>query len=258
MPNFEKYIGKVAAFVREQTEQHVNVRQLDTARAADGIRIGPGAGTELVLKRDTYLELGSPSTASCTVALYSNIAAQVPRTRMTLIGPDIGETGPGCIPFGQVLIASGSGLTEDDYETLVEAQYVTDSVEGYMVRSSSSHIWSRVSNDAVERGFNFATLGRAIEAHAKELVPRVEAVELVFVTCGEEAVRQLAAIAEEVERTAREIRQRVWKQRGVDIFECTSGTHCGKCSDKEICDRIRGMAGQRNSGPENLPNGQAE
>jgi CO dehydrogenase/acetyl-CoA synthase beta subunit len=127
-----------------------------------------------------------------------------------------------------------------------------------MVRSSSTHIWSRVSNQAVARGFNFATLGRAIEQHVKAQIPRVEAVELVFITSGEEDVNRLGRIATEAEQTARDIRQRVWQQRGVDIFECTKGGHCGKCGDKEVCDRIRGMMGRREDGSPDLAGEQAE
>jgi CO dehydrogenase/acetyl-CoA synthase beta subunit len=231
---------------------------LSPAAAVKSIRTGPGAGAELVLKHDTAIELGSPSTASCAFALYSNASGSVQDARITLIGPDIPEAGAGSISFGQVLMASGSALTEDDYETLTEAQYVSDFIEGYMVRSSSTHLWARVSQQAVSKGFNFATLGDAIEKHVKTLLPCVEAVEVVFITASKEDVTGLELIGSEVEEAARNIRQRVWQQRGVDIFECAKSGHCGKCSDKAVCDRIRGMMGQCGSDPQGLPVRQAE
>jgi CO dehydrogenase/acetyl-CoA synthase beta subunit len=256
MSNFEAYIREVRAYVEELRKRSAKVRVLHTSGAVASIRIGPGAGADLVLRRDTAVELGSPTTASCAIALYSTEPDSVHDSRVTLIGSDIAEAASASIPFGQVLIASGSALTEDDYETLLEAQYVSDFVEGYMVRSSSTHIWSRVSNEAVARGFNFATLGRAIEQHVKAQIPRVEAVEVVFVTTGDEDINHLARIATEAEQTGRDIRQRVWQQRGVDIFECTSGGHCGKCGDKAVCDRIRGMMGP--NGSQDLTGEQAE
>jgi CO dehydrogenase/acetyl-CoA synthase beta subunit len=258
MSNLETYISKVAAYVQQRWDRHENIREFDTAAAVKDIRIGPGAGAELVLKHDTAVELGSPSTASCAFVLYSNDPDSVHGSRVTLIGPDIPEAGSGSIPFGQILMASGRSLTEDDYETLNEAQYVSDVIEGYMVRSSSTHIWARISQQASSKGFNFATLGHAIEQHVKAQLPRVEAVELVFVTASKEDVTDLGLIGAEVEQAARNIRQRVWHQRGVDIFECTNGGHCGKCSDKAVCDRIRGMIGQREGGPQGLPIQQAE
>jgi CO dehydrogenase/acetyl-CoA synthase beta subunit len=209
--------------------------------AAPPFQVGPGAGSGLVLRSDTFAELGSPAVGSCAFALYTDSSSFVRDGRIRLVGPDIPESGSKTIPFGQVILAAGKNLDERDYRPLAESQYVGDRIEGFMVKSTPGRLWCRVSNDVAARGFDFRFLGSALIRLVKEQVPAAEAVEVIFVTSGREELRRMGEIESRASGVAREIKTRVWKEKGIDIDSCPLSGHCGACKDKEVCDEVKKM-----------------
>jgi CO dehydrogenase/acetyl-CoA synthase beta subunit len=245
---FDEQIEKTAGYVQEMRSLGRQVRELSAPDESPGSplpRVGPGAGTGLVPKSETFLELGSPTAGSCAFALHTDRPALVADGRVWLIGPDIQETSGGTLPFGQVIIAGGDALSESAHRDLVEIQHVGDQIEGFMVKSTPGRLWSRVSAAAAGKGFSFGFLGAALIRLTKEQIPAATAVEVLFVTSGKADLESLGAIAASVGEVARGIRERQWLERGIDISECAFGGHCGSCSDKAVCDGVRKMARSR-------------
>ena len=73
----------------------------------------------------------------------------------------------------------------------------------------------------------------------KSGMPKVQAVEVVFVTSSKEDVQQLDGIAAQVRKIAKDIVAKAWKAKGIDILECTFGWDCTSCPDRPVCDDIR-------------------
>ena len=105
-----------------------------------------------------------------------------------------------------------------------------------MIKSAPDRVWSRVSKEAAEKGFDFETLGKALMAVVKSEEPRVEAMEVFFVTQSKEAVQGLVSMATQIRKISKDIVKENWKIRGYDI-ECASD--CSSCGEKEVCDDIR-------------------
>lgn len=242
MATFDAQLDKVAAYVEEMQANGTPVRTFacpstveDLARALP-IRVGPGANPRIILRSDTFVELGDPSAGSCAFILWANTPARLHDGRITLIGPDIPEVPGASLPFGQIVLVGGAGLGPEAHQPLAQSQYVADQIEGYMVRSSSRNIWSRVSKDAAAKGFCFETLGRALMMLCKSNVPKIEAMETIFVTSGKDDVLRLDAIAGQVREIGKEIVKAHWKARGFDL-DCD--LDCRSCHDKQTCDVIR-------------------
>ena len=108
-----------------------------------------------------------------------------------------------------------------------------------MIKSTPGRMWSRVSNDAVEKGFSFETLGKALMAISKTEVPKVQAMEIIFVTSSKHDVQRLDDIAQQVRKISKDIVREIWLAKGYDILECTQSWDCGTCTDKSVCDEIR-------------------
>ena len=200
------------------------------------IAVGPNANPGIVLRSDTFVELGNPQAGSCAALLWTDRPALIRDGRITLFGPNIQESAEGSLPFGQILMVAGEGLAEEDHEKLQQAQHVADQIEGYMVRSASQNLWSRVSRDAAARGFDFETLGRALMSLVRSGAPAVSAIEVLFVTTSKEDVKRLDEAVSGVREVGREILKETWKARGYDLdcdFDCES------CKDQEVCDEIR-------------------
>ncbi|QEM67701.1 carbon monoxide dehydrogenase [Geobacter sp. FeAm09] len=245
MSLFDEQIRQVFRYQEHMADKGNYVREVQcpwpvvNGREEFPFKVGPGAGSGLVLKSETFLELGSPTAGSCAFALFSDQTSAVHDGRVRLIGPDIHESDEKTYPFGQVIMAAGADLTEADYHSLCQSQYVGDQVEGFMVKSTPGHIWGRVSRQAAQKGFNFAFLGGALIALVKAQIPHVTHMEVLFVTSDKADLQPLVEIGGAVAQIAKAIKERHWKERGIDIDECAFGGHCGNCSDKSVCDEVK-------------------
>jgi len=245
MAIFDAYIAKVGQYVEDMRGRGRPVTQFDSPSAVsdllDGVsvKVGPGASTGLILRGDTFLELGNPEAGSCAFLLWTDNPSLVTDGRIALVGPDIKESADASLPFGQVLIVGGADLNEGKHEVLEHTQFVADQIEGYMIRGASQHIWSRVSKEAAERGFGFETLGRALMAIFKSQITEVQAMEIVFVTSGKADLEPLNDVEKQVSKIAKDIVTENWMARGIDLAECTFGWDCDSCPDKVVCDDIR-------------------
>jgi hypothetical protein len=242
---FDPYVKQVAAFVEERRREGAQVRVFqgggdpEVLRRALPVRVGPDANAGLILRADTFAELGSPESGSCAFPLWTRDASLLTDGRITVIGPGIRESEGARLPLGQVLIIGGRELGDGDHAALEQNQYVADQIEGYMIRSTPGRMWSRVRRDAAARGFDLDVLGRALMILFRSAIARIEAMEILFVTSSKEDVRRLDAIAEQVRTISTHITRNTWLARGYDILECTLGVDCKTCSDKPTCDDIR-------------------
>lgn len=244
MAVFDVYVKKLTEYGAEMREKGRQVREIDCPAAvselADGlpVRVGPQASSGIILRGDTFIELGNPDSGSSAFVLWTDNPSLIRDGKITLIGPDIPQSPGASLPFGQVLMVGGAGLSEKEHEALEQNQYIADQIEGYMIRSIPQHMWSRVSQDAAGKGFCFETLGRALMAIFKSAVPKIQTMEIIFVTSSKEDVQGLDDIATQVRKIGKDIVKETWKAKGYDI-ECTLGWDCNACPDKPVCDDIR-------------------
>lgn len=244
MAIFDVYVKKLAEYGKELRGKGRQVREIDCPTAVSElleglpVRVGPQASPGIILRGDTSVELGNPDIGSCAFLLWTDNPSLLKDGRITLIGPDIPESVGASLPFGQVLIVGGEGLSEKEHAQLEQSQYIADQIEGYMIRSIPRHMWCRVSKEAVAKGFCFETLGRALMAILKSDVPKVQAVELLFVTSSAEDLQPLDVIGPQVRQIASNIEKENWRAKGYDI-ECTLSWDCKACVYKPVCDEIR-------------------
>ena len=244
MVDLDPYVAKIARYIEDVRRNKGIVRTFQCPSTVNKllsnlpIRTGPDAGSGIILREDTFIELGNPTAGSCNFLIYTKNPSIIKDGRIHLIGPDIREKRGESLPFGQVLMVGGEALEEDDQQALDQGQYISDQVKGYMIRSSAQHIWSRVSKDAVKGGFCFEILGRVLMASLKSDVSKIQAMEIVFVTSSKKDIERLNHIASQVNKINREIKKKKWQMKGVDL-DCTLERDCGNCSDKSLCDNIR-------------------
>jgi CO dehydrogenase/acetyl-CoA synthase beta subunit len=241
MTGFDNCISLIYSYILKMELQGGKVKTLSEKRSGRfpeeplSLKTGFGAGSGLVMKSETFMELGSPSQGSCAFAVYSNGNALIRDGRIRLIGPDVSECRGAALPFGQVILADGKELSEEDYILLHKCQYTGDRIEGYMVKSTPGNIWTRVSLDSAAKGFNFEFLGNSLINLVKERIPRALSVEVLFITSDKADLLPLIKISEEVKKLYQDIKEKRWKKRGVDIYECAFHGNCSECGDKELC-----------------------
>ncbi|MFA5367664.1 MAG: carbon monoxide dehydrogenase [Dehalococcoidia bacterium] len=250
MSLFNPYITKISQYSVELRRKGGKLREIGCPESVDDllsglpVRVGPKAGEDLILRGDTFVELGNPEVGSVSFLLWTDDPSLVKSGRVTLAGPDIPESKGASLPFGQVIIVAGKKLGGDKHEVLEGTQYVSDQIEGYMLKSMSRHAWSRISNDVAAKGFSFETLGRALMAVFKSSIPEVEAVEILFVTTSKEDLQPLEDLSEQVREISKNVTKDVWKSKGYDI-ECFSTFDCDACPDRTVCDDIKDIVNVR-------------
>jgi CO dehydrogenase/acetyl-CoA synthase beta subunit len=201
--------------------------------------VGPGSGSGLVMKSDTFLELGSPTAGSCAFALYTKDTSLIRDGRVSLIGPDVQASSSTVLPFGQVIMVGGEAFSTGDYQRLVQCQYTGDLIEGYMVKSMPGRIWTRISNEVAQKGFSFKFLAMALMKIIKAQIPNVTVFEVLFVTSDKSDLQNLNKIGFSVSEIAQALRKKHWETKGVDISDCTFGGDCGSCTDKLVCNAVK-------------------
>lgn len=242
MKAYEVHLARVRQYIEEMKRGGRQVKEALYDTKADKlvkglpVTVGAQERTGVILKEDTFVELGNPSIASSAFVIWSDDLSVVEDGRVTVIGPDIQASEGQSLPFGQIIIVGGTGLKEEDYLDLERTQFASDQIEGYMLRSVPRRVWSRVSREAAAKGFAFETLGRALMAIFRAKHPLVESTEVVFVTSGKEDVDRLDEIAAGVRKFSGEVRKLVRQDDGT--YECTE-YNCSTCDNQEVCDAVR-------------------
>ncbi len=240
MAAFDGYIKATHDFI--QSMQGDDCRQFehrDTAdelRASIPIKVGEGAMQGIIMRGDTFIELGNPLAGSCSHLLWTEKSSLINDGRITVIGPEIAGSEGQSLPFGQILLLGGETLDNKNHEQLQQINIIGDQIEGYMLRSSAENIWARVNRDVAGRGFDFEMLGKAMLVLIKASSPNITDVEILFVTSSKEDVRELADSVSDAKNLGSDILKEAWKERGYDV-DCDYD--CSSCHDEDVCDDIR-------------------
>lgn len=237
-------IDRVRRFLVEQgAGASVMGRPLDEAvlSAAHGYT-GKNARTpQIVLEAETACELGHPETPSRSMVLVT-FRPLIHDGRVSLVGPDLKDLQGGeRRPLAQiVMLTCRPGRPPDPFD-LEAAQFLTNRLPGYMVRSVPGRLWVRISRGALDLGLSFHVLGSALIA-AYRGIEGVEAVEVLFVTSSREAVEELARVGVEADILA---------GRHGKLFPAADGgvecreLDCETCEDREVCDSLRDIVIRR-------------
>jgi CO dehydrogenase/acetyl-CoA synthase beta subunit len=194
---------------------------------AEDRRLWP-EGSNLVLQEDTAAELGNPSLASLTLILWTE-GEGVENGRITVVGPDVGESSSKSMPFAQVVMVSGEFEDEyGSYRDIRDAVYDTK-LEGFSVRTlpSKQSIWCRVSRDAARKGFSVVDVGAVLVDSLSE-VEGVSAAEVLYVTESPQEVKKLSDVAAGAQR----IVDALMKMYQEENFDCET------CEYQDVCDTV--------------------
>jgi CO dehydrogenase/acetyl-CoA synthase beta subunit len=196
----------------------------------------PAAGDRnLILQSDTAIEVGNPADEAVSLCLWTERKGVVADNQITLIGPDISPLASPRLPFGKIVLLRGKGFDEDNvYDRYRQMDLIRFdvSLKGYMMRATAQYMreWSRISKDAVDKGFSFSTLGNALIAEFKK-IDYIDSVEVIFITSSDEDVFSLSPMATQTDK--------INKAMSKMIEEMSA--NCEDCEYEEICDEVAAL-----------------
>lgn len=196
-------------------------------------------GRNLVIGQDIGVELGHPDDGSLALTLWGETQGGPPGGRIYRVGPDLPDAAGWRLPFAKVVMVRGRGFDADNtyrrYRRMEAVRYALD-LQGYMMRAVSQvhREWSRVSREALDRGFSFGILGSAL-IRAYAALDFVDRVDVLFVTAGKEAIMALRPLADKV----RQVTAAMTKMGEEMDFDC------GSCSFAPVCSTVAGLRAMR-------------
>jgi len=144
--------------------------------------------------------------------------------------------------FAQVvLVELAPGELPDPFE-LDSAQYLTNRLPGYMVRSVPGRLWARVSRRGRQQELGLQTIGQALIAAYVDDFSEVRGAEVVFVTASRAEVEALAPIAHEARILSGQHKKLALGADGE--VECAD-LDCESCDERPLCDSLRDVVIQR-------------
>ncbi|RJP41591.1 MAG: hypothetical protein C4548_09160 [Desulfobacteraceae bacterium] len=188
----------------------------------------------LVLGQDTAVELGNPKDASTSFLIWVNTPEKLKNGRVTVVGPDLFQLKGKQVPFGKVVIVGATDFDADNsYDRYRELELLRYNIhlKGYMMRgvSQQQREWSRVSIEAVNRGFSFKHLGGALIDEFSQ-ISYIRAVETVFITAGREEVLEAKAIGDDVFRLIGAM-NKMAQEMSFDCDTCDYNDVCGDVAE---------------------------
>ncbi len=187
---------------------------------------------DIIMKTETAIELGHPSEESCSFFLWTNDLERIKDCRISLAGPDLGNTNRDRLPFAKVVMIGGHGFDEktsyDRFHEMDSLRYDV-ALKGYMMRSVSQYMreWSRISKEALKNNFSISFMGSALIHKLKEL-DYVDKVELVYVTSSTADVRRLKTTGDRVTDYISTLRK----------VMTDSELDCTCCEFQNICEEV--------------------
>jgi len=198
---------------------------------------------EIVLAAEVAVELGHPSDASQSVVLLTAEPGLVEAGWIRWVGPDFDALEQAeRRSFAQVvLVELAPGELPDPFE-LDSAQYLTNRLPGYMVRSVPGRLWARVSRRGRQQELGLQTIGQALIAAYVDDFSEVRGAEVVFVTASRAEVEALAPIAHEARILSGQHKKLALGADGE--VECAD-LDCESCDERPLCDSLRDVVIQR-------------
>ena len=196
-----------------------------------------GDPNDLILKRDMAYELGEGSFSSTSLTAITQDKDIVKEDGIYVIGKDLKDIAADG-PFARVTVIR----TDDIYQKGDQAAYnLIKSLEvqkfrvtpsGYMVRASAMNNREqvRVSKKALKKGLSFEEVGNLL-IKSYHVNPRVEAVEVYFITLPEAPYNELDEIAEKLEKVVKTLNHAL----------ISVSMDCRACEWKPVCDSVEGM-----------------
>lgn len=237
MKLFETIIDEVRAFADARRGDPL-FRERDAGELAQW----PSAeGPQVVLGTDTGAELGSPAEESVSFLVWTTETGKIADRRVTLLGPDIGESEKASLPFGSVILLRVGEFSGDECRGIhrdLELARFDLRLSGYMMRAASrrNREWIRIHRDAAGRGWGLFMMGRSLlDRYAAH--DRVVSAEVIFVTSGAADVRALGKIGEKAESIIAAM-NRMHDEMSFD---------CGSCDYSALCGEVAGLKSMRDA-----------
>ena len=200
---------------------------------------------EIILQEETKLELGGVNTQSFSIIYPLTEINLVQNNKITVLGPEIHEINTPNIDFGMFVLLGVKKISEKLYNELLHFNFISNGIEGFMIRTIPRRFWCRLSNGLINKGVSFELLGNAIiHLYKQKFKDVIETMEIFIVNSHPDSISQFIELTEEIrdsQRTRWKEKIEKWKEN----IDCDYDWDCADCPYEETCDEVKEVLEER-------------
>jgi CO dehydrogenase/acetyl-CoA synthase beta subunit len=159
--------------------------------------------------------------------------------RIHIIGPKINEISASEISFSLFILLVVKDLSNKTHKDLRNLTFISDSIEGFTIRSIPRRFWCRISQIVINKGFSFRFLGETIiSLYKKKYGQIINSVQVLMISSNPEMIRKWLDYTEEMrEDLNARWRAKVdtWKKR----IDCDFEWACKICPYFISCQKLQ-------------------
>ncbi|MFX1320990.1 MAG: hypothetical protein ACFFAQ_05015 [Promethearchaeota archaeon] len=194
---------------------------------------------EIILQEETQLELGGLNKKSFSLVYPTIELNQIEDGKIYLLGPEIQETTEPSIDFGLFLLIQAKNLSEKEFNNLRSLNFISDGIEGFLIRTIPRKFWCRISTDVIKKNFSFEFLGNAIfYLYKQKFKNLIESMGVFFINSYPNLIDEFMSIVSEIiahinDQWIQKIEE--WRKR----IDCEYDWGCEICPYQEECYEIK-------------------
>ncbi|MHA1932636.1 MAG: hypothetical protein ACW96X_08870 [Promethearchaeota archaeon] len=201
-----------------------------------------------MLQEETRLELGGASKKSFSMVYpISELESLnfIKNRRITLIGPEIKEISTPSVDFGMFILIGGKRISENDWTSLRQFNFISNGIEGFLIRSVPRRFWCRLNSKIIQNEFSFEFLGNAIfYLYTQKFKNLIENIEILFIVSYPNLIDQFIKITSDISTDI----NKKWKSK-IDKWkknlDCEYDWGCEICPYREECYNIKEVLVER-------------
>ncbi len=165
--------------------------------------------------------------------------------RITLIGPEIKEISTPSVDFGMFILIGGKRISENDWTSLRQFNFISNGIEGFSIRSVPRRFWCRINSKIIKNNFSFEILGNAIfYLYTQKFKNLIENIEILFIVSYPNLIDQFIKTTSDISADI----NKKWKSK-IDKWkkniDCDYDWGCEICPYREECYNIKEVLVER-------------
>ncbi len=246
-----KVIEKIREFIKKQSQAGKEVHIYEKSSNFSNffkkvnIRVDLENFNQIILKEETALELGGVNKKSFSLVFPVHEIDLILNDQITLIGPEMDNISEESIDFGLFILIGSNKITEKDFDSLRHFNFISNSIEGFMIRTIPRRFWCRINKNIINN-FSFEFLGNAIMyLYKQKFSDSVKSIEIIFINSYPDIIDEFMEVSSDI-RNYLDLKWKdkieKWKKR----IDCDYDWECDTCPYYDTCEEIKEVLEERN------------
>ncbi|MHA1272136.1 MAG: hypothetical protein ACTSQP_15300 [Promethearchaeota archaeon] len=199
---------------------------------------------EIILEEEALRELGGPNRQSFSLVFPILEDQLLKDGNIVLIGKELNEIEEKQVDFGLLVLLEIKKISEKDFNNLKHLNFLSNGIEGFMIRSVPRKFWCRINNTKGKK-FSFEFLANAIMyLYFQKFGEIIKSIEIVIINSNENLIKKFSELTKDIQEfydSQWEKKILNWKKR----YDCDYDWECEECPYNETCEDVREVLEER-------------